>query len=162
MMVFGIGVFAFGEDFAAYKRELHTEFAARGKLCGRRSAFTLGGVTSPRMARYRLWRYAQSANFAVGKGRLFLAYFGVRIPQPKGKKNRPSYDGLFSFGRGIGIRTPKYRVRVCCVTVTPFPYSVFTKLVAFRAHIYSHNKMDLSSAFFDFFVFFLKKSEKKQ
>ncbi len=40
----------------------------------------------------------------------------------KGKKNRPSDDGLFFFGRGIGIRTPTYRVRVCCAAVTQFPF----------------------------------------
>ena len=27
------------------------------------------------------------------------------------------------FGRGIGIRTPTYRVRVCCAAVTQFPYA---------------------------------------
>ena len=86
MMVFGIGVFAFGEDFAAYKRELHTEFAARGKLCGRRSAFTLGGVTSPRMARYRLWRYAQSANFAKAKADSSTHILGFESPRQRERK----------------------------------------------------------------------------
>ena len=99
------------------------------------------------MARYRLWRYAQSANFAKAKADSSSHILGFESPQPKGKKNRPSYDGLFSFGRGIGIRTPKYRVRVCCVTVTPFPYLIFTKLIAFRAHIYYHKKSVLSIAF---------------
>ena len=39
----------------------------------------------------------------------------------KGKKNRPSDDGLFFFGWGIGIRTPTNRVRVCRAAVTQFP-----------------------------------------
>ena len=38
------------------------------------------------MARYRLWRYAQSANFAFGEGRLLLAYVWVRIPAVKEKE----------------------------------------------------------------------------
>ena len=130
------------------------------------------------MARYRLWRYAQSAKFAFGEGRLLLAHVGVRIPpgqrkekrpprwwswnrgihcvkifargsrerapipllakcEPRAfgagirilystaqkKKNRPQKMWSVFFGRGIGIRTPTYRVRVCCAAVTQFPYA---------------------------------------
>ena len=49
-------------------------------------------------------------------------WFGILYSSDKGKKNRPSDDGLFFFGRGIGIRTPTYRVRVCCAAVTQFPF----------------------------------------
>ena len=38
--------------------------------------------------------------------------------KPKGKST--SWV-LFSFGWDIGIRTPTYRVRVCCATVTQYP-----------------------------------------
>lgn len=58
---------------------------------------------------------------------------------PPKERKTDHKSGLFFFGRGIGIRTPKYRVRVCCVTVTPFPYFVYT--IARRVsclHILSH------------------------
>ena len=60
-------------------RTLATEFAARGKVVGDCVALIESKVTSPRMARYRLWRYAQSANFAFGEGRLLLAYVWERM-----------------------------------------------------------------------------------
>ena len=82
---------------ASVRRVWYTEFAARGMLCGDRSAFAQGRVSSPRMARYRQWRYAQSANFAFGEGGLLLAYVGVRIPAAKGKKKDHRDGGLFSF-----------------------------------------------------------------
>ena len=43
-------------------------------------------VNLPRMARYRRRRYAQSANFALGEGRLFVVYVGVRIPRSQRKE----------------------------------------------------------------------------
>ena len=70
----------------------------------------------------------------------------ILYPPPKERKT-DHISGLFSFGRGIGIRTPKYRVRVCCVTVTPFPYLILAKPFAFRAYIYYHKKLVLSIAF---------------
>ena len=36
------------------------------------------------------------------------------------KREKHFYEVLFSFGSRIGIRTPTYRVRVCCATVTQF------------------------------------------
>ena len=36
------------------------------------------------------------------------------------KREKHFYEVLLSFGSRIGIRTPTYRVRVCCATVTQF------------------------------------------
>ena len=37
------------------------------------------------------------------------------------KREKHFYEVLLSFGSRIGIRTPTYRVRVCCATVTQYP-----------------------------------------
>ena len=44
------------------------------------------------------------------------------IPRQRKEKRPPRWWSFF-FGRGIGIRTPTYRVRVCCAAVTQFPYA---------------------------------------
>ena len=55
----------------------------------------------------------------------------------------------FSFGSGIGIRTPTYRVRVCCATVTQFRYLLNAQLVY-------HKRIHLSSVFLFFLMNFVK------
>ena len=60
-------------------------------------------VRSPRMARYRRWRYAQSANFAKAKAASArMSATGGRSSAAKGKKKRPSNDGcgtrVFAYG----------------------------------------------------------------
>ena len=57
-----------------------------------------------------------------------LAFFRYRRRQGAKPRSNPLHikrekhfcEVLFSFGSRIGIRTPTYRVRVCCATVTQF------------------------------------------
>ena len=57
---------------------------------------------------------------------------------------------------GIGIRTPTYRVRVCCATVTQFPnISYYVRIYSQHYVLYQMN-FDLSTAFGNFFDFFKK------
>ena len=46
------------------------------------------------------------------------------------KEKRPPKWWSFFFGRGIGIRTPTYRVRVCCAAVTQFPCVITDYILA--------------------------------
>ena len=63
------------------------------------------------------------------------------IPRQRKEKRPPSWWSFF-FGRGIGIRTPTYRVRVCCAAVTQFPCAITDYILA---HIIS-----FVNSFFEF------------
>ena len=51
------------------------------------------------------------------------------IPRQRKEKRPPRWWSFF-FGRGIGIRTPTYRVRVCCAAVTQFPCVITDYILA--------------------------------
>ena len=73
------------------------------------------------LARYR---FAKFRPLHVSR----LAFFRHRRRQGAKPRSNPLHikrekhfcEVLFSFGSRIGIRTPTYRVRVCCATVTQF------------------------------------------
>ena len=54
---------------------------------------------------------------------------GFESPLPKERKKTTVWWSFF-FGRGIGIRTPTYRVRVCCAAVTQFPCVITDYILA--------------------------------
>ena len=85
----------------------------------------------------------------------FVEFFGENpLFHSQRKEKRPPSRWSFFFGRGIGIRTPTYRVRVCCAAVTQFPCVITDYILA---HI-----IWFVNSFFKFclqilFIFLLKK-----
>ena len=89
----------------------------------------------------------------------------IIIPQNNKNRNPFVSELRFMFDWGIGIRTPTYRVRVCCATVTQFPNAFAGR--AFLAtfciiaeqnrfvNIFRQVFLTFFEIFFDFFTFAL-------
>ena len=123
--------------------------AAKGKKKDHRDGGLGIGVFA--MRRYpRPAPEEQALRSSVGGMRTPLASRAVVriLYSPARTKKAPLFAVLRS-GRGIGIRTPTYRVRVCCAAVTQFP-CVLTDYIISRI-------IRFVNRFFDFYLdFFIK------
>ena len=77
---------------------------------------------------------SELADLRVGYANPAPSALGFKSSIPLPKERRATHEcGLLFFGSGIGIRTPTYRVRVCCATVTQFRYfnrALFTAVIS--------------------------------
>ena len=135
-----IGVFAFGEDshplrLASQHADLRVGNATPTyRVC--RSGLHLQKshllhcyrLTSPRMAIYRHRRYAQSANFAFGEGRLFLNISGLVSLIPFQNKKPTARVGSLFWQRNRDSNPNIQSQSLLCYRYT-IPLSLFSLII---------------------------------
>ena len=78
----------------------------------------------------------------------------VRILYSPARTKKSTAFAVLRSGRGIGIRTPTYRVRVCCAAVTQFPCVITDYILA---HIIWFVNSFFEICLQNLFIFLLKK-----
>ena len=115
-------------------------------------------LTSPRMAIYRHRRYAQSANFAFGEGRLFLNIFELVSLIPF-QNEKPTLVVGFSFWQRNRDSNPNIQSQsLLCYRYT-IPLSLFSLISIAQRFSFVKGVLKI---YFAFFLIFMKQFNKSE